>query len=338
MDTTTRSIPDSDDLARLVGGARAFVDLVHQIPAIAKSDASILIRGETGTGKELVARAIHYCSGRAGFPFVAVNCGSFVENLLEVELFGHERGAFTGSIGRKTGLLAQAHKGTLFLDEVDALSPKAQVDLLRVLQEKKFRAVGSERDQETNVRIVAASNAQFDPLLHCRAFRADLYYRLCVFSLWLPALRDRKQDILLLAAHFLRKHLPAEKGALILSEGAAAALLSWDWPGNVRELENAIIRGIHLSTTSLIEADGLCLPAPAESAHAGPLCFRSMKRTAVEKFEKDYLIRLMSEHGGNVTQAAATAQKERRDLGKLLKKHAVDPRLFRGMRAAAGGC
>jgi DNA-binding NtrC family response regulator len=167
VETALQRVRDSDAPTKLVGKAPAFVDVIQQIPAVARSDAPVLISGETGTGKELVARAVHYTSGRAGFPFVALNCGSLVDTLLEDELFGHERGAFTGAFGRKTGVLSQAEGGTLFLDEVDTLSAKAQIDLLRVLQEKRFRALGSERDQEINVRVVAAANVPFDALLRC---------------------------------------------------------------------------------------------------------------------------------------------------------------------------
>ena len=168
---------------------------------------------------------------------MAVNCGALPETLLEDELFGHERGAFTSADSRRTGLIEQAEKGTLFLDEVDTLPAKAQVDLLRVLQDKKYRAIGSNREKEASVRIVAATNVPVDQLLSARAFRADLYYRLCVFLLELPPLRARKEDVPALAEHFLKKHTPPEKAELKLSASAAGGLMAWDWPGNVRELE-----------------------------------------------------------------------------------------------------
>jgi DNA-binding NtrC family response regulator len=324
----------SDALAKLVGNAPAFLDVVNQIPIVARSDAAVLISGETGTGKELVARAVHYTSARAGFPFVAVNCGSLVDTLLEDELFGHERGAFTGAVYRKAGVLAEANGGTLFLDEVDALSPKAQVDLLRVIQEKKFRVIGG-KDHEANVRIVAAANARFDEVLHDGTFRVDLYYRLCVFSFHLPPLRERRQDIVLLAKHFIEKHAPADKPGLTLSPGAAAGLLAWDWPGNVRELENAIIRGIHFSASGAIEFTDLRVPLVTAASADAPGAFQTRKREVIERFERDYLIRLMWEHGGNVTLAAAAASKERREFGKLLKKYELDAKTF---RVSAAGC
>jgi DNA-binding NtrC family response regulator len=226
----------------------------------------------------------------------------------------------------------------LFLDEVDTLSAKAQIDLLRVLQEKRFRPLGSERDQETNVRIVAAANVPFDGLLQSGAFRADLYYRLCVFSIRLPPLRERKEDILLLAGHFLNKHAPAARADLTIAAEASAALESWNWPGNVRELENTIIRGIHLSSTSSIEIGDLRLPPMGVADSAGsPSTFKSQKREAIERFERDYLARLLAEHGGNVTRAAAAAQKERRDFGKLLKKYKLNPKA-KVSRATDTGC
>jgi two-component system, NtrC family, response regulator GlrR len=323
-------------LAKLVGESTALLKMIEQIPAVAASEAPVLVSGETGTGKELVARALHYLSPRAETPFVAVNCGSLPETLLEDELFGHERGAFTNADARREGLIEQAEKGTLFLDEVDTLAGKAQVDLLRVLQDRKYRSIGSNREKEANVRIVAATNVALDQLLRSGVFRSDLYYRLCVFSITLPPLRSRKEDIPALAAHFLKKHAPAGRTNLGFSPGATAALLAWDWPGNVRELENAIVRGIHLCRHDLIEVSDLGLgpggagAAPAtESALGRDLSFRAMKRATIEGFERDYLARLMSEHRGNVSQAARASGKERRDLGKLLRKYQLDPKSFR---------
>ena len=198
METLVDRFRNAGALSNLVGGAPSFVEAISQIPAITKSDASVQIRGETGTGKELVARAIHYMSGRDRFPFVALNCGSFPDTLFEDELFGHERGAFTGAHGRREGLIAQAKKGTLFLDEVDTLSQKAQVDLLRVLQDKRYRAIGSATEQEADLRILAATNATLEDLIRTAHFRADLYYRLCIFTVDLPPLRERN-----------RRHSPA---------------------------------------------------------------------------------------------------------------------------------
>jgi DNA-binding NtrC family response regulator len=323
-------------LAKLVGEAPAFRQIVRQLPATATSEAAVLLQGETGTGKELVARALHYLSSRADFPFVPVNCASLPDTLLEAELFVHERGAFTDACARRTGLIAEAAHGTLFLDEVDTLTAKAQACLLRFLQDKYFRPVGSSSEQQADVRIVAASNAPLEERLRAGAFRADLYYRLGVFTLRLPSLRERAEDILSLACHFLHKHAPPGRPVPHLACAAMSALLAYRWPGNVRELENVIIRSIHLSRTPRIEVEDLGLPAsapaasPGESSRTdGPHSYKAMKQRALHAFEKDYLLRLMQSHAGNITQAAEAAGKERRSLGKLLKKHGIDASAFR---------
>jgi DNA-binding NtrC family response regulator len=336
MESLIERLRDAQALAKLIGEAPAFLEAIQPLPAMAKSEANVLITGETGTGKELVARAIHYLSARARFPFVPVHCGSLPDTLLEDELFGHERGAFTDAHAQRRGLIAQAEKGTLFLDEVEAMSLKAQVALLRVLQDKRFRALGSSREQQADIRVVAATNAPLEHLVQAGTFRVDLYYRLCVFPVHLPPLRERKGDIMALSHHFLKKHAPAERPELQLAPDAREALLAYDWPGNVRELESAIIRGIHLSQTNLIEFKDLGIPSEAESQQRPPVTivlseacsFKAMKQKMIETFERNYLNRLMREHQGNVSHAALAAGKERRELGKLLKKYQIDPKLF----------
>jgi DNA-binding NtrC family response regulator len=328
--------------AKLVGRAPGFLRAIAALPAVARSDGPVLITGETGTGKELIARALHYLGPRDRFPFVPVNCGALVDTLLEDELFGHEPGAFTDARRRRPGLIAQAHRGTLFLDEVDALSRRAQVALLRVLQDRRFRALGSGREERVDVRFIAATNVPLDELVRGGHFRADLYYRLSVFTLRLPPLRERREDVLRLAEHFLRVHAPADRAPLELSAEARAALLAHDWPGNVREIENSIVRAVYTAPRPAIGAGDLGLaPPPAEREPAGrppgPAAgtFKAMKRLTVLAFERDYLIRLMTEHRGNVSRAARAAGKERRDLGKLLKKHQLDPRCFGARDALA---
>jgi two-component system, NtrC family, response regulator GlrR len=329
-----RSEPRSTDgvFDGLIGKAPAFEDVASRLPTLAKADGTVLITGETGTGKELVARAIHQLSPRASLPFVAINCGSLVDTLLEGELFGHERGAYTDAHTRREGLIAHAGDGTLFLDEAEMLTPRAQVVLLRVLQERTFRPVGSASEQRVTARFVAATNAGLERLVHAGQFRADLYYRLCVFSLTLPPLRRRREDILLLAAHFIAKH--GQGPALRLSARASEALLANDWPGNVRELESAIVRAVAIAKEGVIEVDDLGLqgvagPVEAPSAFAEmPALYKTQKRHVLDAFERQYLARLMTEHGGNVTRAARVAGKERRDFGKLLKRHGFDPRQF----------
>jgi DNA-binding NtrC family response regulator len=314
--------------AALVGRSPLFVEAVRQLPCIAKDRAAVLIEGETGTGKELAARALHYLGPRAGFPFTAVNCGALPDTLLEDELFGHERGAFTDARGRREGLIAQAEKGTLFLDEIDSLTRKAQVSLLRVLQEGRYRPVGSSEERCADVRVVAATNAALEKLVQTGAFRADLYYRLCVFHIHLPSLRQRPEDVPLLAVHFLEKHAADDEPAAVLSPDALAVLMAYDWPGNVREVENVMIRASRLCQNGRIETEdlGLRTTQPAAAGTASP--FQTMKEAAVRDFERSYLRRLMAVHQGNVTRAARAAGKDRRELGKLLKKHHIDSRAF----------
>jgi transcriptional regulator with PAS, ATPase and Fis domain len=332
MENLVKHLRDHHALASLIGESPAFLKSIEGLPLIAKTESPVIITGETGTGKELVARAVHYLSPRAPFPFVAVNCGSLTETLLEDELFGHERGAFTSADRQRRGLIAEAARGTLFLDEIDSLPPKAQGDLLRVIQEKTFRAIGSSQQQEADARIVAATNRPLEQQMAAGSFRPDLYYRLAVFSIQLPPLRDRAEDIIPLSKHFLRKHMPSDQ-TMVLTDQACSWLHSCKWLGNVRELENAIIRGIHYSDDGRIDARHLGLSpvtddeSPLSTLSEGSL--QTAKRQVVEAFERDYLIRLMSEHHGNVSQAAGAAKKERRDLGKLLKRHRIDPESFR---------
>jgi DNA-binding NtrC family response regulator len=321
-------------LAQLIGNAPGFADLVSRLPKIARTDGTVLITGETGTGKELAARAIHQLSPRASAPFIAVNCGSLVDTLLASELFGHERGAFTDAHARRLGLLTHAGGGTLFLDEAETLTPRAQVALLRVIQERTFRPVGSASEQHVEARFVAATNASLDRLVQEGQFRRDLYYRLCVFSITLPALRERREDILPLAAHFLTKHDRGVGPAPRISVAAAEALLAFEWPGNVRELESAIVRAVHVARDGVIEAEDFGLPVSNGRVCAPPVGidvshpYKIAKRKVVEAFDREYLVRLLAEHQGNVSRAAEAAGKERRDLGKLLKRYGLEARQF----------
>ncbi len=335
MEVLVERLREAQAQAKLVGNAPAFLKAIQHLPSVAKSEAAVLIFGETGTGKELVARAIHYLSERAALPFVPVNCGSHPETLFEAEFFGHERGAFTDAHARRQGLIAQAEKGTLFLDEIETLSPKAQISLLRVLQDKRYRAIGSSLEQQADVRIVAATNADLEELVRAGRFRADLYYRLSVFIINPPPLRNRKSDIFPLIRHFLQKHARDIRIVPYLTPEVREALLSYDWPGNVRQLENAVIRVIHLSQSDKIELEDLGIPAITangdnHAANHSPelLSFKEMKKKAIEAFELDYLNRLMQEHRGNVTHAALASGKERRELGKMLKKYRIDPKIF----------
>jgi len=323
----------------LIGSAPVFREALSRLPTLARADGTVLITGETGTGKELAARAVHALSPRAAAPFVAVNCGALVDTLLESELFGHERGAFTDAHARRQGLVAQAAPGTLFLDEIETLTPRGQVSLLRFLQDRSYRALGSTMEQRADVRCVAATNAHLDGLVRAGTFRADLYYRVSVFSVNLPPLRERREDIVPLAEHFVAKHLKNAGPAPRLSPEAVDALLACDWPGNVRELESAISRAVPVARGGRIEVRDLGLPPAPAGAVAGlpPVAllpegdassYKIQKRRVVESFERVYLHRLMADHHGNVSRAALAAGKERRDLGKLLKRHGLDPRQF----------
>lgn len=325
-------------LSRFFGDAPCFLEVVARLPLLARTDASVVITGETGTGKELVARALHYLGPRAQHPFIPVNCGSLPDNLLEDELFGHERGAFTDARSRHAGLIVQADGGTLFLDEVDSLTPRAQVALLRVLQDRTVRALGAERTQQVDVRFLAATNADLMGAVRRGSFRSDLYYRLNVINLLLPPLRERGDDVILLARHFLRHFNPDDSRRFVLSADAEDALRSYAWPGNVRELENTIQRAIAFAPDREVTAADLDLPAAASDAPGGlevsPVRFlaagaahqpfREAKRAVVEAFERDYIARLLRASGGNVTRAARIARKERRDFGRLVRKYELD--------------
>jgi two-component system, NtrC family, response regulator GlrR len=319
-------LPHSHGFASLIGNAPSFVKAVENLSNIAKSEAPVLISGETGTGKELVAQAIHSLSGRADGPFIAVNCGLLQDSLLEDELFGHERGAFTNAYRHRPGFFALAESGTLFLDELDFLSLNAQIALLRVLQEKRYRLIGGTSEQQANVRIISATNDNLLDLVQEGKFRSDLYFRLCVFSIHLPPLRERREDLPILTTHFLKKHRTPDQRELQLAPEAYQILSNYYWPGNVRELENSVIRGIYLSEHGIIKAEHLGVPI-----HPGPEKLRPLrikKKEVIEAFERDYLIRLMNITNGNVSQAARIAHKDKSDLYRLLKKYRIKPQTF----------
>jgi DNA-binding NtrC family response regulator len=327
---------EAQALSRFIGDAPCFLEVVARLPLLARTDASVVISGETGTGKELVARALHYLGSRAEHPFIPVNCGSLPDNLLEDELFGHERGAFTDARSRRTGLIVQANQGTLFLDEVDSLTPRAQVALLRVLQDRTIRALGAERIQTVDVRFIAATNAELMGLVHGGSFRSDLYYRINVINLTIPPLRERGDDVILLAHHFLRHFNTDESRRFVLTGESEEALRAHDWPGNVRELENTVQRAIAFGAGREITPADLGLAPPLRVAVAGSSLsasvsdrpFRDAKRVVVEAFERDYVAHALRTSGGNISRAAKIARKERRDFGRLIRKYSLDPRRY----------
>jgi DNA-binding NtrC family response regulator len=310
-------------LAQFVGSDSQFVKAIEQLPRFARSDVPVLITGETGTGKELCARAIHHLGRRQAGPFIAVDCGALPEHLFENELFGHNRGAFTDAHRDQRGLVAMADGGTLFLDEIDALSLTAQGKLLRFLQEHTFRPLGADRFQRADVNVIAATNRDLEACIRDRQFRADLYFRLNVLRLHLPPLRARRGDIALLANHFVETRRAATAaGPRALSAAAIRALSLYDWPGNVRELANVVQRAIVVCDGDRILPSHVSLPQGA-SSQATPGYFRAARAAAVEAFERQYVEDLLRKHGGNVTQAARAAHKERRSFGRLLKKYRI---------------
>ena len=272
--------------------------VIELIKVVAKSNATVLITGETGTGKELVARAIHSQSHRRGKPFIAISCAALPESLLESELFGHEKGSFTGAYAQKKGKFEVANGGTLFLDEVGEMSANIQVHLLRVLEEKEFTRVGGNEPIKVDVRVISATNKEPKRAIEKGEFREDLYYRLNVVTIELPPLRERKEDIPLLAQHFLNKFAQENhKEITEFSPEAMEFLLSYDWPGNIRELENAIERAVILAKDSLITIAGL----PQKNM---PLARSAMPRKNLREVEKDHILNVLSETGGNYSEAA----------------------------------
>jgi two-component system, NtrC family, response regulator GlrR len=303
-------------------------DLLRQAKLVADSDASVLIFGESGTGKELLARGIHQASRRSAKAFVAVNCGAIPADLLESELFGHARGAFTGAIQAHKGLFQAADGGTLFLDEIGDMPLPLQVKLLRVLQEAEVRPVGSTQAIPVDVRVISATHRDLDSQRELGLFREDLYYPLNVVSLKLPSLADRREDIPLLAAHILRKLAERyRKPAPSLAPDAMALLVAAPWPGNIRQLLNLLEQSVALATTQVIPAT-LVQAALKEDA-AALIPFEEARKT----FEREYLVRLLKITGGNVTQAAQLAKRNRTEFYKLLQRHRLEPGMFKEAKA-----
>ena len=327
-DRDEHTLRETVGLRFLVGQSPTFRATIQKIPPIARCDANVLILGETGTGKELCARAIHYLSARAQKPFVPVNCGAIPAELIENELFGHVKGAFTGAATTQGGVIDEANDGTLFLDEIDSLSLLAQVKILRFLQDREYRPLGAARSKHAHVRIIAATNVDLENAVRKGTFRQDLYYRLSVLPLELPPLRHRKLDIPVLAQHFLRKYAAEfDKPEREISAEAMQVLTAHDWPGNVRELEHLIERAVALSQQATIDCTDISLPqhtgiAPSES-------FQKAKAKAIAQFEKAYIQELLVTHQGNITRAAHAAQKNRRAFWQLMHKHAINPADFR---------
>jgi two-component system, NtrC family, response regulator GlrR len=315
-------------LKRIIGKNPAFIGEIDKLPIFARCDVAVLITGETGTGKEIIARAIHYLSSRADKSFVPINCGAIPNDLMENELFGHERGAFTGALHSQKGLIYEADGGTLFLDEIDSLPLISQVKLLRFLQDKEYRPLGSTKPRKADVRIIAASSRNLEEMVESEKLRADLYYRLNVMQIILPPLRERPEDVPLLARHFLEKYtLEFKKDIDSIEPEALLKLQNSDWRGNVRELENIIERAVLLSESATITAADLKLNASKKEKLEES--FRTAKARAVARFEKSYLQKILEIYQGNISQAAKVAGKNRRAFFELIRKHRINVENFK---------
>ncbi|WP_338699842.1 sigma-54 dependent transcriptional regulator [Bradyrhizobium sp. 26S5] len=330
--TSRQSQATADAFARLnlLGESPVFNEVLRLIARMASIDATVLIQGETGTGKELAARAIHYLSARGDRPFVPVNCGGVPDSLIESELFGHERGAFTDAKQAHRGLIAQAEGGTLLLDEVEAMSPRAQGVLLRFLEDHQYRPVGGRSLTHGNVRVVASSNVDLEDLVKANRFRRDLLFRFRILSLTMPPLRERGRDVLVLANHFVDR-FTAQYGiaAKKWSSGAVDWMLNYDWPGNIRELQNLILHDLLLADSDEMSLAMKDLQAAAQPAAEVGQTFKVAKAKAIAVFERSYVDQLLTRTRGNVSLAARLAGTDRSALSKLVRKHGLLGEQFR---------
>jgi Nif-specific regulatory protein len=321
-------LKDRYSISNIVGNSNKMREVFQMVSQVCRSNATVLIRGESGTGKELVANSIHYSSHRAKNPFVKVNCAALPVNLIESELFGHEKGAFTGAIKQKIGKFELAHKGTIFLDEIGSLGLDVQANLLRILQEKEFERVGGHRTIKIDVRIIAATNKNLEEAVEDESFRGDLYYRLNVFPIYLPPLRERKTDILLLADHFLEKYARENhKNIKRLSTPAIDMLMEYHWPGNVRELENCIERAVLLCEEGVIHSYHLP-PTLQTGKESGTVPALSLE-DAVASLEKEMIIDALKNTRGNITMAAEILKTTIRKFAYKAQRYGVDYKHYR---------
>ena len=318
---------DDDIDSEFVGSSRKMREIFHLIYRLCKVDTTVMIRGENGTGKELVARAIHYNSHRKEGPFVAINCGAIPETLIESELFGHERGAFTGATERKIGKFQLANQGTLFLDEIAELRPEMQVKLLRVLQERRFTPIGSNREVKTGARVIAATNRNLEKMIEESRFREDFFYRLNVMPIFLPPLRERLDDLEELVEQFIRKFSRLHGREIQGIDSRALSILkSYQWPGNIRELENVVEHAFVVENTSRITLESLpdslrsSVRAAGEKGEARTLDFESFK----EQVEKDFIIKALKANNGRINQTVAHANIPKNTLLRKIKKYSIN--------------
>ncbi len=313
------SLQEKFFLKKLVGKNPSFLELINKIPVVAKSDVNVLIQGETGTGKELVARAIHYLSHRRTGPFNAINAATLPPLLFENEMFGHDKEAFTDAKSFRSGIIREAEGGTIFLDEIDTLERPSQSKLLRFIEEKRYKPLGSESFINADVRIVTASNANLMKMMNEACFGPDLYYRLSVITLTLPPLRKRKEDIPILIEHFIKKY-ESRFGSKSFSQDAIEMLSLHNWPGNIRELENLVQKSIIMTPGKVIEPRSISFNTEHSQRKSFPT-FQEAKKVMINEFEKDYLSTMLKLNNGNITHAAKAAGKDRRSFGRLVTKH-----------------
>lgn len=323
-----RELKEKYDFSQLIGNSSPMRQVYDQVTKVARSNATVLLRGESGTGKELIAHSLHYNSLRSKQPFIKVNCAALPETLIESELFGHERGAFTGADKRKKGRFEMADGGTLFLDEIGDLPPQTQIKLLRVLQEREFERLGGTETLKVNVRLITATNKNLEEEIANGNFREDLYYRLNVFTIFLPALRERKADILLLAEHFLAKYeREHNKEIKRISTPAIDMLTSYHFPGNVRELENAIERAVLVCDEQVIH--GHHLPPTLQTAEVSGTVTQVSLVSAIEAYERDLIADALKSSRGNVARAARMLDSTERIIAYKIKKYDVNPKRFK---------
>jgi Nif-specific regulatory protein len=327
-----RQLGDQYHPGNLIGNSSSMRQVYEQIAQVAGSTATVLIRGESGTGKELVARAIHYSSPRRDHAFVGVNCAALPENLIESELFGHEKGAFSGAVSQRKGRFELADGGTIFLDEIGDVSLPVQIRLLRILQERAFERIGGQRTMQANVRILAATSRNLEEEMQKRRFREDLYYRLNVFPIHLPPLRQRRPDVMLLADHFVDKYNRIHNRSVKrISTAAINMMMAYHWPGNVRELENSIERALLTTTDEVIH--GYNLPPSLQTAdqtHTALLPPEGASlRDMVDCFERELIIDALKKHRGNVTAASRELRATPRIIDYRVRRLAIEPSSYR---------
>ncbi|MFA5072908.1 MAG: sigma-54 dependent transcriptional regulator [Nitrospirota bacterium] len=324
VDRLKNLLSERYNFQNIIARSSAMEVVLEAVSRIAQTESTVYIHGESGTGKELIARAIHLAGTRKDKPFVAINCAALPETLLESELFGHEKGSFTGAVKSSRGLFAQAHEGTIFLDEIGDMPLSIQAKFLRVLQERQFYPVGGERPLEVDVRVIVATNKDLTEQVKQALFREDLFYRIHVIPVFLPPLRERKEDIPVLADYFLKKFCKQmDKEIKGLAPSALQRLMLHDWPGNVRELENAIEYAVAMSRHDVITEDMILPTLHQDEKMIQPL------RQAREQFEKNYLARLLESTDGNVAAAATLAGRYRADIYTLLKKYQINASDFK---------